>query len=148
MTENWMDILEGEDYRWEDRPLPATEQEINALAQFGGRPLPEDYVAFLRRHNGGALWYRDVWYLHLWRATDIPSWSTAYGFRSTQIAGAIVIGSDGGGEAIVLDTRPARADGKYPIYAINFVSIDWKDALLVAPDFRRLLLLRHELLIR
>lgn len=50
VTEKWLDILEGEDYRWEDRPPPATEQEISSLVGFVGRPLPEDYVAFLRHH--------------------------------------------------------------------------------------------------
>lgn len=146
MTENWLGILEDEDYCWEDRPPPATEQEISALAQFVGRPLPEDYVAFLRRYNGGALWYRDIWYLHLWRAADIPSWSTAYGFRPTKIAGAVAIGSDGGGEGLVFDARPQQKDGDYPIFAINFVSIHWDEALAVAPNFRSLLLLHHEFL--
>lgn len=50
VTEKCLDILEGEDYRWEDRPPPATEQEISSLVGFVGRPLPEDYVAFLRHH--------------------------------------------------------------------------------------------------
>ena len=72
MTADWLEALEGGDYRWEDRPLPAIEQDIAALAAFVGRPLPDDYVAFLRRHDGGSLWYRDVWYIHLWRAGDIP----------------------------------------------------------------------------
>ncbi len=62
------------------------------------------------------------------------------------IPGAIVIGSDGGSEGIVLDMRPEHASGRYPIYAINFVCIDWEDALMIAPDFRSFLLLRHGLL--
>ncbi len=146
MTEDWLDILEGDDYRWEVRPLPASERDIAALAEFVGRPLPEDYVAFLRRHDGGALWYRDVWYIHLWRTTDIPAWSTAYGFTPANIPGAIAIGSDGSGEGLVLDVRLEQGDGNYPIYAINFVSIGWDEALAVATDFRNLLLLRHGLL--
>ncbi len=146
MTEDWLELLDGADYRWDDRPLPAPERDIAALATFVGRPLPDDYVAFLRRHDGGALWYRDVWYLHLWRAGDIPAWSSAYGFTADTIPGAIAIGSDGGGEGLVLDVRPQHADGAYPIYAMNFVSIDWEDALPVAPNFRSLLLLRHGLL--
>ncbi len=146
LAKDWLNQLEGPDYRWDDRPPPATDAEIAALTQFVGRPLPVDYAVFLRRYGGGALWYRDLWYLWLWRAADIPTWAAAYGFTPQRVPGTIVIGSDGGGEGIVLDTRPEHADGKYPIYAINFVSIDWEDALLVAPDFRRLLLLRRELL--
>ncbi|HEU0025566.1 MAG TPA: SMI1/KNR4 family protein [Ktedonobacterales bacterium] len=143
---DWLDHLDGADYRWDDCPPQATEQEIATLAQFVGRPLPDDYVSFLRRHNGGALWYRDIWYLDLWRAADIPAWSAAYGFTLSRIPGAVCIGSDGGSEGLVLDARPERPDGQYPIYAINFVSIDWAAALAVSPDFRSLLLLRHELL--
>ncbi len=84
----------------------------------------------------------------MWRAADIPTWSAAYSFIPQRIPGAIAIGSDSGSEGIVFDVRPERSDGLYPIYAINFVSIDWDDALLIAPDFRSLLLLRHELLKR
>jgi SMI1/KNR4 family protein SUKH-1 len=145
-TPDWLDRLEQADYRWDDCPPPATEEEIAALARCVGRPLPGDYVAFLQRHDGGALWYRDVWYLRLWRAADIPEWSAAYGFGPQCIPGAVAIGSDGGGEGIVLDARPERVDGIYPIYAVNFVSIRWDEALPIAPDFRSLLLLRRELL--
>lgn len=146
MTAEWLHLLEGGDYRWDDAPPPAAERDIAALIQFVGRPLPDDYVAFLRRHDGGALWYRDIWYLHLWRAADIPSWSAGYGFTPATIPGALVIGSDGGSEGLVLDVRSEQAAGQYPVYAINFVSIDWDAAIAVAPDFRRLLLLRHGLL--
>jgi len=142
----WLDQLEGADYRWDDRPPPAPEAEIAALAHFVGRPLPSDYVAFLRRHNGGALYYCDLWFLRLWRAADIPAWSAAYGFTPHTIPGAIAIGSDAGSEGIVLDVRPEQADGAYPIYAINFVGVSWKDAIAVAPDFRSLLQLRQRLL--
>jgi SMI1/KNR4 family protein SUKH-1 len=145
-TTSWLDTLDGADYHWNDAPPPATEQKIAALAQFVGRPLPDDYVSFLRRHDGGVLWYRDIWYLDLWRAADIPSWSAAYGFKSSRTTGAICIGSDGGSEGLVLDVRPERADGQYPVYAINFVSIAWTEALSIAPDFRSLLLLRRGLL--
>jgi len=148
MTADWLDALDGADYRWDSRPTPATEQDLAALAAFIGRPLPDDYAAFLRRHDGGALWYRDVWYIQLLRAGDIPAWSAAYGFTADAIPGAIAIGSDGGGEGLVLDVRSQHGDGDYPICAINFVTLDWNAAISVAPDFRRLLLLRHGLLER
>lgn len=146
LAKGWLDQLDTPDYRWDDRPPPATDAEIAALTQFAGRPLPSEYAAFLKRSDGGALWYRDMWYLWLWRAADIPTWSAAYGFTAQRIPGALVIGSDGGSEGIVLDTRPERADSAYPIYAVNFVSIGWDTALMIAPEFRSLLLLRHELL--
>jgi len=78
---DWLAILETTDHRWERCEPPASEETIAALARFAGRDLPDDYVAFLRRQNGGALWYRDVWYIHFWRAEDIPSWSRRMALR-------------------------------------------------------------------
>jgi hypothetical protein len=148
MTEelDWLDVLETADYRWEGREPPASEEAIAALAHFAGHELPDDYVTFLRCQNGGALWYRDVWYLQLWRAEDIPSWSAAYGFTPEEITGALVLGSNGGGEALAFDMREERPDRQYPIYAINFITVGWEEVIRVAPDFRSLLLLRYSLL--
>jgi SMI1 / KNR4 family (SUKH-1) len=146
MESDWLDILETADYKWEGREPPASEEAIAALARFARRDLSDDYVAFLRRQNGCALWYRDVWYLWLWRADDIPSWSEAYSMTPNEISGALVLGSDGADEALVMDMREERSDRRYPIYAINYYSVEWELALPVAPDFRSLLLLRHSLL--
>jgi hypothetical protein len=143
---DWLDRIEEIDYHWESTPSPADDAEIAALAAFLGRPLPADYLDFLRRHDGGSLWYRDIWYLHLWRAGDIPTWSATYNFTRDRVPGALVIGSDGGSEALVLDARPERPDGQYSVYAINFISLDWADAIPVAPEFRSLLVLQHEML--
>ncbi len=139
-------ITKGQDYQWYKPPPPATEQDIAALAVFVGRPLPADYVAFLRRHDGGALRYRDLWYVHLWRASDIPTWSAAYNLTPSRVPGAFAIGSEGGSEGLVLDARPEREDGVYPVYAIGFIDLDWHDAWKIAPDFRSFMLRRSELL--
>jgi hypothetical protein len=144
---DWLAVLETADYRWDGREPPASEEAIAALARFAGRELPDDYVAFLRRQNGGSLRYHDFWYLWLWRADDIPSWSEAYGMAPNQIPGSLILGSNGGGEAIVIDMREERLDRRCPIVAINFISDGWDDAMPVAPDFRSLMLLRRELLV-
>jgi hypothetical protein len=146
MAEDWLDILETADYKWEVREPPASEEAIAALTRFAGRDLPDDYMAFLRRQNGGALSYDDFWYLWFWRADDIPSWSAAYGMTPNEIPGSLILGSNGGGEAIVLDMRKERSDRRYPIVAINFISDGWEDAMPVASDFRSLLSLRRSLL--
>jgi hypothetical protein len=143
---DWLDVLETTDYRWVGRERPAPEAAIAALARFAGHDLPDDYVAFLRQQNGGALWYRDTWYIHLWRAEDIPSWSAGYGFTPDEIPGTLVLGDDGADEALVMDVREERSDRRYPIYASNYYSVEWELAIPVAPDFRSLLLLRHSLL--
>jgi hypothetical protein len=143
---DWLDMLETADYRWDGREPPASEGAIATLAHFAGRELPDDYVAFLRRQNGGALRYDDFCYLWLWRADDIPSWSAAYGMTPNEIPGSLTLGSNGGGEAIVLDVREERPDRRYPVVAINVISDGWDDAMPVATDFRSLLSLRGSLL--
>jgi SMI1 / KNR4 family (SUKH-1) len=143
---DWLDILETADYKWQWREPPASEEAIAALARFAGCDLPDDYVAFLRRYNGGALRCRDVWYLRFWRAEDIPSWSVSYGFIPHEIMGTLVLGDDGADEALVMDMREERPNKRYPIYAINYYSVEWELAIPVAPDVRSLLLLRHSLL--
>jgi hypothetical protein len=143
---DWLDILETADYNWVGREPPVSEEAVVTLARFAGRDLPDDYVAFLRQQNGGALWHRDVWYLWIGRAGDIPSWSEASSMTPHEIPGSLVLGSNGGGEAIVFDMRKERPDKRYPIVAINFISDGWDDAMPVAPDFCSLLMLRHRLL--
>lgn len=63
-----------------------------------------------------------------------------------EFPGALVLGSDGADEALIMDMREERTDRRYPICAINYYSVEWELALPVAPDFRSLLLLRHSLL--
>ena len=146
MTEDsWVARLEEPGYRWVSREPPATDADLAQLSAFMGRPLPDDYIAFLRSSNGGGLWYKDLWYLRLWRAADIPSWSTVYGYTPDAIAGAVAIADNGGGEAIVFDYGPERPDGDYPLYLINFIDIEWDAALPLTADVRSLLLRRTDL---
>lgn len=146
MSIDWTSTLREPDYVWETRFEGATDEEVARLAAYCGRPLPAAYVAFLRQANGGGLWYDDLWYIRFWRSEDIPSWSAAYQFGPARIPGALAFGDDGGDECLVFDMRPDHPDGEYPVYAVNFISVGWKEAILVAPDFTSLLLLRRELL--
>lgn len=146
MRDQWLELLESSDYDWRGRDQPASEPDLEALASYFGRPLPADYETFLRRWSGCEVAYRDVWTMRLWSAHDIPIWSRVYGFTPERILGAMPFGDNGGGEALVFDTRPEHADGKYLIVAINFVSIAWNEALPVADGFRELLQLRRPLL--
>ena len=108
-----LDILETADYKWESHEPPASEDAIAALAHSAGHDLPDDYVVFLRRFNGGALRYCDAWYLRLWRAEDIPSWSAGYGFTPDEIIGTLVLGDDSADGALVMDMREERSDQRY-----------------------------------
>lgn len=146
MTLDWLSQLRGPDYVWTP-PLdePATESKIAALQAYSPRPLPEDYLAFLRRYGGGEIWYQDVWLIRVIRTVDVPSYQEGYGFAK-RMQEALIFGGDGGGEGLVFDMRARHPDGHYPILAINYVTVGWEETLHVADSFRELLLLRHELL--
>ena len=145
MTANWFSVLESPDYQSISRDPGVTDSDVTELARFFGRPLPADYAAFLRVCGGGELSFRDIWTIRLWRPADIPSWLPAYGFPKWAPE-AKVIGDNGGGEALVFDTRPVHIDGDYPIYAMNFVSITWDAIIYVAKSFTDLMWLQHPLL--
>jgi hypothetical protein len=54
-AEAWLERFDDPGYRWDVQQPPANESAIVALAAFAGRPVPADYVAFLRDSEGGAL---------------------------------------------------------------------------------------------
>jgi hypothetical protein len=141
----WLRALERPDYVWKQRHLPATEPEIEALTTFAGRPLPDDYVAFLRTSNGAILRHQEWWEIQFWRTDDIPCWSAVYGFVPASMLGALAFADDRGGEGLVFDLRMVHPDQAYPVLAVNYVTIGWDETLLVAPDVRALLRLDREL---
>jgi hypothetical protein len=65
-----------------------------------------------------------------------------------EVPSSLILGTNGGGEAIVFNRREERLDRRYPGVAVNFINFinftsdGWEDALSVAPDFRSLMLLR------
>lgn len=142
---DWLHQLDAPGYEWQERNPPASDAEIAALQSFVGRPLPADYVAFLRLANGATLSYRDQWLLYIWPAWQVPEVCAGYGFTPERIPGAIPIAGDGGSEALVYDMRPQHADGDYPIYLVNYITIGWDEAIFCAPDFCSMVLLRHSL---
>ena len=146
MTLDWLSQLHGLGYVWTP-PLnePATESEMAALQAYSPRPLPEDYVAFLRRYGGGEIRYQDLWLIRVIPPANVPSFQEGYGFAK-RMPEALIFGDNGGGEGLVFDLRARHPDGQYPILAVNYVTVGWMEALHVADGFRELLLLRHELL--
>lgn len=143
--DDWLLQLDSPGYEWQERNSPASGSEIAALLSFVGRPLPADYVAFLRMSDGATLSYKDDWLLQIWPAWQVPEVCAGYGFTPQRIPGGISIAADGGSEALVYDTRPQHPDGQYPIYLVNYVTINWREAIFCAPDFHSMLLLRHSL---
>jgi hypothetical protein len=146
MAHDWLAQLREPDYTWAP-PLDqtATESEIAALQAYSPHPLPEDYVAFLRRYGGGELGYQNVWSIRVIPPADVPSYQEGYSFAK-RMPDSLILGYDGG-EGLVFDMRARHPNGQFPILAVNFVTVGWKEALHVAESFRELMLLRHELLV-
>jgi hypothetical protein len=148
MAHDWLAQLRGPNYTLA-LPLetPATESEIEALQACAPRPLPDNYLAFLRRYGGGEIWYRDIWLIRVIPPSAVPSYHEGYGFAK-DMPGSMTFGGNGGGEGLVFDMRAHHSDGQYPILAVNYITIGWDEQLLhVANSFRELVLLRHELLV-
>jgi SMI1 / KNR4 family (SUKH-1) len=91
-------------------------------AQGGVRhALPPDYVAFMRRCNGGEGWIGDF-YLMLDRVEELPAFQDPWGDESEPF---VIFGSNGGGELFAFDAGkdmavfmiPAIGGPKHAIYA-------------------------------
>lgn len=143
---DWLALLARQGVVWLDQKPPATDDEIAALATFCGRPLPNDYIAFLRQANGGILTYDDYWETHLLSTHDIPEWHRGYRITQETMPGALFFGSDAGTEGLVFDIRAHRPDGDYPIFAVNYITVGWDEVIWVAESFTALLTLQRGIL--
>ncbi len=94
--------------------------------------LPDDYVAYLRRSNGGEGFVGEA-YLRLWRAEELAQFNREY--QVNMLApGLVAFGGDGGGEAFAFDTR----DRKMPVVCVPFIGMSLEDAILTAASFTEL----------
>lgn len=146
MVAEWLNALHQPDYEWLEVHPGATDEQIERLAQYCRRPLPLEYETLLRVSNGGVITYQEIWLIRFWSTQECLVWPAAYGLTATNLPGGLAFGDDGGGEGLVFDIRPTNPDGAYPVYAVNYVSIGWDEALKVASSFKDLLLLRRRLL--
>src|ERR1700680_3295793 len=76
---------------------PASREALAALRADPAKSLPEGYMAFLERTNGGAGFIGER-YVHLWRAEDLVEVNRAYKIAEFFLH-FFLFGSDGGGEA-------------------------------------------------
>jgi hypothetical protein len=91
--------------------------------------LPKEYVDFLLRMNGGYGFVGEA-YFKFWKVEELLEDNKGYGI--TEYApGLLAIGSDGAGEAFAFDMRFGVND----VVCIPFITLDWKDAIRVAPTF-------------
>jgi hypothetical protein len=107
---------------------PAPRAAIDALVQYAGFDLPDEYIGFLRRHDGGEgpLEDRDIM---LWKAEDLVALNRDY-----QVAryapGIFLFGSDGGGELLAFDLQDPRRS----VVLIPAIGMSRRDAMPVSDD--------------
>jgi len=107
--------------------LPGASSELLArVALEVGRPLPSEYLRLLGYMNGGEGFLGEA-YVRLYSAEQLAPLNRAYGVQEW-IPGHLLIGSNGGGEAIALapDDR---------VVEVPFIPMDARYSRLRAPDW-------------
>lgn len=109
---------------------PASSEAIAALvADVVPMELSSDYLAFLRRANGGEGFIGGR-YVILWRAEDVIASNRDY--QVGEFAPMLLlIGSNGGGEAYAFDrSRPGSR-----VFSVPFIGLDYREILSVSESF-------------
>lgn len=111
----------------------STDQEIAQLTRWARSALPSSYVSLLRETNGGEHSpSSDV--LVLWTAAEVEELTEAYG-APTFAPGLVLIGSDGGGEAVAFDTQASQDPEAWPVVVVPFGDLDRASCIRLAASF-------------
>jgi hypothetical protein len=112
---------------------PATKEALQSLLAALPKRLPDDYIAFLARSNGGEGFIGER-YVCLWKAEELITRNR--GYKVTQFfPNFFFIGSDGGGEAYAFDISGDNAT----VFEVPFIGMP-SDANAIADSFAALLL--------
>lgn len=106
-----------------------SEARLRAIETQLGVEFPDDYASFVRSADGLERRFGDA-YLALWDLEDLVPRNVEYEM-SEMFPGLVLIGSDGGGEAVGFDFR-----NRPPVVVlVNFVSSGWREAVVQAATF-------------
>jgi hypothetical protein len=108
---------------------PASDAEIDAFAKQSGITLPEEYVCFLRKMNGGTGFVGSN-YVDLWAVDTLIEYNRGYG-AGEFVPELLLLGSDGGGQALAFDRR----NRNWPVIMVPFIPLDIREAVIIAPSF-------------
>ncbi|WP_236249350.1 SMI1/KNR4 family protein [Pseudomonas cichorii] len=107
---------------------PAEISTVDGLSMQLGVALPENYINFLKRHDGGEGFIGDN-YIILWKAEELTDFNREYDVE-TYAPGIFLFASNGGGEGYGFDTE----DAAMPIVRIPFIGMDRQYAIFIARD--------------
>lgn len=109
---------------------PVSESDLERFKGEAGFALPEDYVEFLRRRDGGEGFIGNA-YAIFWRLDELRRMNEAYQVEE-YAPGFFIFGSDGGGEAFAFDARTTARS----ISSLPFVGMEPSLARTIAPTFK------------
>jgi hypothetical protein len=127
-----IDLALLERFRMNPPASPSAMDRCQAELPF---PLPADYIAFMRRANGGEGLIGDGAYLMLWQIEELIEYNRECE-SAEYVPGLFLFASDGGGEAFAFDTRSQGC----PIVMVPFIAMEFETATPVADDFDNFLL--------
>lgn len=108
---------------------PADAASIQQFESESGLRLPEDYRQLLRHTDGGEGFVGNA-YVILWRVGELLEMNR--GYQVAEFApGLLLIGSDGGGEALAFDMRTEAK----PVVSVPFVGMSLKHTRLWGRTF-------------
>ncbi len=115
---------------------PASQDDVSQLLDACGGVLPSTYLNFLVQSNGAecCVHDQDGDCLALWSAAEIPELNEAYAV-SRWCPELLIIGSDGGDDAVGFDRATSTDPEQWPIVRIGFGNLDRQDFVQVAPSF-------------
>lgn len=107
---------------------PASEQNLVSLIAGASKALPDDYLAFLRRANGGDGFIGER-FVRLWKAEEVAAMNLGYNVAEF-FPNLLFIGTNGGGEAYAFDI----AEGGPVVFEVPFIGLP-SDARAIASSF-------------
>ena len=108
---------------------PASPEIVDGISSNSEIDFPEDYLNFLRHHNGGEGFIGDN-YVVLWKAEELCDFNQKYEVEK-YAPGIFLFGSDGGGEGYGFDTESMTM----PIVQIPFIGMERRYAVSIADNF-------------
>jgi hypothetical protein len=107
---------------------PASSEAIASPKAALPKPLPEGYVAFPQRANGGEGFLGER-YVRLWRAEELIEVNRGYNVTEF-FPNLFLIGTDGGGEGYAIDV----SGNDTSVFEVPFIGMP-SDASIIASSF-------------
>ncbi|WP_395609729.1 SMI1/KNR4 family protein [Pseudomonas sp. B22129] len=111
---------------------PADAGFVDGLAATLGVALPQDYLDFLKHHNGGEGFIGEDYFV-FWQAQELAPFNRDYQVE-TYAPGIFLFGADGGGEGYGFDTE----DAAMPIVRVPLIGMERQYAEPVAQSLSEL----------